>query len=255
MTAFLALALQVATKAVNRAAEPRGEILRAVERVADRLAGARAWYGPELRLVVLPEYVLTGFPMGESAAEWLAKAALAPDGAEYALLGEVAARHSVFLAGNAYESDPHFPELYFQTSFILGPGGDVVLRYRRLHSMFSPTPYDVWDEYLEIYGIDAVFPVAATEIGNLACVASEEILYPELARVLALRGAEVFCHSTSEISAPHLTPKAVARRARAVENLACVVSANSGGLDGLPIPRDSTNGGSELIDHEGRALA
>jgi predicted amidohydrolase len=255
MTAFRALALQVATQAVNGAADPRGEILRAVERVAAHLAGARAWYGPELRLVVLPEYVLTGFPMGESVAEWLAKAALAPDGAEYALLGEVAAGHSVFLAGNAYESDPHFPGLYFQASFILGPDGGVVLRYRRLHSMFSPTPYDVWDEYLDIYGIEAVFPVAFTEIGNLACVASEEILYPELARVLALRGAEVFCHSTSEIAAPGLTQKAVARRARAVENLAYVVSSNSGGLDGLPIPRDSTNGGSELIDFEGRGLA
>ncbi|MFI6480925.1 nitrilase-related carbon-nitrogen hydrolase [Nonomuraea sp. NPDC050663] len=253
--AFRALALQIATKAVNGTADPREEIMRAIGRAGTAVAGARAWAGPELRLVVLPEYFLTGFPMGESVAGWRDLAAIAPDGPEYAALGEIASRHQVFLSGNAYESDPHFPELYFQTSFILDPAGEVILRYRRLHSMYSPSPYDVWDRYLEIYGIDAVFPVARTEIGALACIASEEILYPELARALALRGAEVFCHSTSEIASPSLTPKAVARRARAVENLAYVVSANSGGLDGIPIPRDSTNGGSELLDFEGRVLA
>lgn len=251
MTAYRALALQLATRAITA----REQIDDAIARVDEQVRGARAWLGPDLRLVVLPEYVLTGFPMRHDVARWRELACLAPGGPEYAALGRVAARHEVFLSGNAYESDPHFPDLYFQASFIIDPSGEMILRYRRLHSMYSPTPYDVWDRYLEVYGIDAVLPVARTELGNLACIASEEILYPELARALALRGAEVFCHSTSEASAPELTPKAVGRRARALENLAYVVSANSGGLDGIPIPRDSTNGGSELIDFQGRAMA
>jgi hypothetical protein len=64
----------------------------------------------------------------------------------------------LFLAGNAYELDRHFPGLYFQTSFVIAPSGDVVLRYRRLNSMFAPTPHDVWSKYLDIYGLDGVFP-------------------------------------------------------------------------------------------------
>ncbi|TDE35526.1 nitrilase [Nonomuraea mesophila] len=255
MTAFTALALQVETRAVNAAADPRAEIAAAVERIAERVRGSAAWLGPGLRLVVLPEYVLTGFPMRESLAEWRERAALDPDGPEYRALGEIAARHGLFLCVNAYERDEHFPELYFQSSVILSPQGEAVLRYRRLHSMFTPTPYDVWERYLDVYGIDGVLPVARTEIGNLAVLASEEVLMPELARALALRGAEVFCHPTSEASSPELTPKAIARRARAVENHACVVSANSGGLSGIAIPGDSTNGGSEVLDHEGRVLA
>ncbi|WP_188197306.1 nitrilase-related carbon-nitrogen hydrolase [Nonomuraea sp. SYSU D8015] len=255
MTAFTALALQVRTTAVNAAADPRAEIATAVGRIGAQLAGSKAWLGPDLRLVVLPEYVLTGFPMRESFTEWRERAALDPDGPEYASLAELAARHEVFLCVNAYERDEHFPDLYFQASVILSPGGEAVLRYRRLHSMFTPTPYDVWDRYLELYGLDGVLPVARTEIGNLAVLASEEILMPELARALALRGAEVFCNPSSEASSPELTPKAIARRARAVENLAYVVSANTGGLAGIAIPGDSTNGGSELIDHEGRVLA
>ncbi|MEV0198753.1 nitrilase-related carbon-nitrogen hydrolase [Nonomuraea sp. NPDC050691] len=198
--------------------------------------------------MVLPEYAMTGFPLGESVAEWRVKAALDPDGAEYRALAQVARDHDVYLCVNAYETNSHVPELYFQATVVFSPAGEPVLRYRRLHSMFTPSPCDVWDRYLEIYGIDGVLPVARTEIGNLAVVASEEILHPELARALALRGAEILVNPTSEASSPALTPKAIARRARAVENLAYVVSANSGGLVGISIPGDSTNGGSELID-------
>ncbi|NVI92761.1 nitrilase-related carbon-nitrogen hydrolase [Actinomadura sp. BRA 177] len=255
--AYRALALQTSTRCVSGlpVADARAAITAAIARVGAQVRASRAWIGTDLRLVVLPEYVLTGFPLGDPVPAWLERAALAPGGAEYEALGEIARDQDVHLAGNAYESDPHFPDLYFQASFVIDPAGEVVLRGRRLYSMYSPTPYDVWDRYLDAYGPDSVLPVARTEIGNLAAISSEEILYPELARALALRGAEVLCHPTSEASSPVLPPKAVARRARAIENLAYVVSANSGGLTGIPIPADSTSGGSEIIDFEGRALA
>lgn len=255
--AYRAVCLQIATQAVNALPVPaaREAIRNGITAIADRVGGALGWIGPDCRLVVLPEYVLTGFPMGHAVPAWAAKAAIAPDGPEYDRLGEIAAEHRIFLAINAYETDQAFPALYFQASVVLGPSGDVVLRYRRLHSLYSPSPYDVLDAYLDAYGRDALFPVARTEIGALAAVASEEILHPELSRTFALRGAEVLLHSTSEIASPELTPKAVARRARAIENTAYVVSTNSGGLTGIAIPADSTNGGSEIIDFTGRRLA
>jgi predicted amidohydrolase len=117
--------------------------------------------------------------------------------------------------------------------------------------MFAPTPHDVWDRYLELYGLDGVFPVADTAIGRLAAIASEEILYPEIARALALRGAEVFVHSTSEVGSTRLTPKDVAKRARAIENLAYVVSANSGGFLDSDLAAHSTDGMSKIVDFLG----
>lgn len=255
--AYRALALQTATHSVTglTVAGARASIDASIARIAAQVRGSRAWIGPDLRLVVLPEYVLTGFPMGEPIPLWRDKAALAPGGPEYEALAAIARDQDLYLVVNAYESDRHFPELYFQACVILGPSGDVVLRARRLYSMYSPTPYDVWSRYLDVHGPDAILPVARTPIGNLAAVASEEILYPELARSLALRGAEVLCQPTSEVSSPLPTPKSIARRARAIENLAYLVSANSGGLSGTAIPADSTSGGSELIDFEGRVLA
>ena len=255
---YRALALQVVCQAVNGAetrAEAQRQMLASVERIGAQLGASKAFIGPDCRLVVLPEYFLTSFPLGEPIEAWGQKAAVEMDGPVYDALGRVAQAHGVFLSGNAYELDDHFPGLYFQTSFCLDPSGDVVLRYRRLNSMFTPTPHDVLDRYLDVYGADGLFPVADTEIGRLAAVASEEILYPEVARALALRGAEVLLHSTSEPFGYDSAPKDIAKQARALENLAYVVSANSAGITGTPIPASSTDGGSKVLDYEGRVLA
>ncbi|MEJ2084293.1 MAG: nitrilase-related carbon-nitrogen hydrolase [Acidobacteriota bacterium] len=255
---FRAVALQITCRSVNRFSAPadaRAAIADSIRRLDAQIGGAVGWIGGDTRLVVVPEYFLTGFPMGETAQEWAEKACLEIDGKEYEALGEIAQRHGIFLAGNAYELDSSFPGLYFQVSFILGPSGDVVLRYRRLNSMFSPTPHDVWDRYLELYGLEGVFPVAKTEIGNLAAVASEEILYPEVARCMALRGAEVLVHSTCEVASPRPTPKGITKVARAIENMAYVVSANTAGMEGIPIPGASSDGGSQVIDYRGLVLA
>jgi len=259
---YHALALQVTTESVSGlgdAAAVRAAISRNIERVGRAAAGSiafvRQYDGGTVRLVVLPEYSLTGAPTPGPFRNWRALAALAPDGPEYSALGELAARLGTWLAGNAYEADPHFPELYFQASFIVAPAGSVVLRYRRLISLYSPSPYDVLDRYLDIYGAEGLFPVADTELGRLAAVASEEILYPEIARCHAMRGAELFVHSTSEMGSPRATAKDIAKRARAAENLAYLVSANAAGVRGTAVPAQSSTGMSKIVDYEGRVIA
>lgn len=256
-TAYRALALQTSCCSLAGVAdrsEARAMMRDAITRIGAQIAGSVAFIGPDCRLVVLPEYALTGHPLGEPPAVWADRAAIDPDGAEVEALAAIARDRNIFLAVNAYETDKNFPDLFFQSSFVIDPVGETILRYRRLNSMFTPTPHDVWDRYLDLYGIDGVFPVARTAIGALACIASEEILFPEVARCLAVRGAEVFLHSTSEVGSPLLTPKQIARRARAIENLTYVVSANSAGIVGSPIPGASTDGGSQIVDYEGRVL-
>ena len=257
-TSYRAVGLQTTCRAIascRTTEEARTRIGENIERVARQIPSTIAWTGPDTRLIVLPEYLLTGFPTRETADEWISRACLSEGCSEYEELGAVAEKNAIFLAGNAYEFDAHFPGIFFQTSFVIDPSGDVVLRYRRLNSMYSPTPHDVWDAYLDRYGLDGVFPVAKTEIGRLAAVASEEILYPELTRCLAMRGAEVIVHSTCEVGSPRSTPKGIAKRARAIENLVYVVSANTAGMEGLDLPGASADGGSVVIDHKGRVLA
>ncbi|MDA9108845.1 hypothetical protein N9X63_07060 [Woeseiaceae bacterium] len=256
-THYMALCLQLNCPTINRLSveESRKSMMKTIKKISFHLNGSKLLIGNDTRLVVLPEYFMTGYPLGESIQEWTEKAAIDIDGPEYDALSNIAQKNNVFLSGNAYEKDSEFPGLYFQTSFIINSSGDLILRYRRLISLYAPTPHDVWDRYLEVYGYDAIFPVANTEIGKLACCASEEILYPEICRAHTLRGAEIILHSSSEIASNDLTPKDITKRARAIENLIYVVSCNSGGIQNSPIPTNSVDGMSKIIDFHGNILA
>ncbi|HSJ78425.1 MAG TPA: nitrilase-related carbon-nitrogen hydrolase [Erythrobacter sp.] len=259
---FSAMAMQLTARSLERLPDTAGARAAILAHIAEIEAQIRTsaifvaqYSGKPVKLVVLPEYLFTSYPGRISIPDFAARVGFAADGPEYAALGKVAGRLGMFLAGNAYETDTAFPDFYFQTSFIISPSGEVVLRYRRLLSMFAPSPHDVWEAYLDKYGIEGVFPVARTEIGNLACIASEEILYPEIARAMALRGAEVFCHSSSEIGSPLATNKDIAKQARAFENLAYVVSANTAGISGTAMPLASADGNSQVVDWKGRIVA
>lgn len=259
---YAAVAMQLTARSVEGAADRAAASQAMLAQIAELGPKLRAasvfiqqYTGVPVRLAVLPEYLLTSYPGRISIPDFAAKAALDSDGPEYEAIGRIAQEQKLFLAVNAYERDTHFPGLYFQASVVFDPSGAAVLRYRRLNSMFAPTPHDVWSKYLDIYGVEGVFPVARTEIGNLSAIASEEILYPEIARAHALRGAEIFVHSSSEIGSPLATPKAIARRARAFENIAYVVSANTAGIAGTALPAASADGNSAVVDYKGQVIA
>jgi predicted amidohydrolase len=259
---YTAVALQVSVKAVNRCTDresSRARIRENIDRIAEYTTTAthflRFFYGLPVRLVGLPEYCLTSFPLGQSPAEWRDRACLEYNGPEYEALGAIAQKNNIFLAGNVYEIDPNFADLYFQTSFIIGPNGDVIVRYRRLTSCFEPTPHDVWEKYLDLYGMEGVFPVADTEIGKLGTIASEEILYPEITRCLVMRGMEVLLHPTSEPGSAERTIKETCRLARAIENQIFVVSSNSASIDDTPLPPFTCSAMSKIVDFNGHILA
>ena len=259
---YAAVAMQLAARSVERAKSPeeaRAQIMAHIGELEGQIRSASIFItqygGAPVKLAVLPEYLFTSYPGRISIPDFAKLAAFAPDGAEYEALGKLAQNLKMFIAGNAYETDTNFPDLYFQASFVIAPNGNVVLRYRRLNSLYAVTPHDVWSKYLDIYGLDGVFPVARTEIGNLAAIASEEILYPEIARAHAMRGAEIFVHSSSEIGSPNATPKMIAKRARAFENMAYIVSANTAGITNTALPLASADGNSMVVDWKGNVIA
>lgn len=254
--AYKVLTLQVNSPAVTRLSSretAEAHMLGTIDRLDQQLTMALGQLGRDTLLVVTPEAFLTGAPTTESIAEWRDKAALEIDGPVYNALSALVQHHQVYFCGNAYEQDNYFPELFFQTSFIIGPNGDVLLRYRRLNATGIPTPHDVWELYLDAYGYDSLFPVAKTNIGNLACLAGDDLLYPEMARCLTLRGAEVLLHTTAETNNLQPSYRSIARQARAAENMAYLVSANTAGsTDGL-LPL--AGGGSKIVDPRGLILA
>jgi len=259
---YTAGGMQISCKAVNAcpdkasAIEVRRHTINKIRSYVTANVGFVDFYqGSKVKVVVLPEYILSGFLLGESHEAWHDKACIEYDGWEYEELGKIAQDCGIYLSGNVYEIDPNFPELYFQTCFIIAPNGNVELRYRRLSSAFEMTPHDVLDKYLDIYGIEGLFPVLDTPYGRLGCIASEEIMWPELVRALCLRGTEVLLHPTSEPGSPKMTDRQVARKARALENHIYIVAANTASIEDTPIPAYTCSANSCVVDYKGDTMA
>ncbi len=217
---------------------------------------------PHPALLVLPEFSFQGPPRGESVEQWINKACYTVPGPITEPLQDLARQFGVFIGGNQFEFDPTWKSRYFNTSFIIDGAGEVILRYRRIHTAQWVSPHDFLDQYLEHYGFDGLWPVVDTDLGRMATLACGEIMVPEAARTLMLRGAEILVHPTNEpISEAEEAAKVVA----AAANMMYVVSTNVAGpigfSDGEPLnseeggPEPILGGSSRIVDYMGNTLA
>ena len=174
-THYRAVAVQLRCDAINACAgrdASQALIDAALDRALTSIRGAIAFLGRDARLFVLPEYFLTSFPVHETAEEWIAKGCLRVPGPETDRIGRFCTAAGVWVAGNSYEADAQWPGRFFQASWIVGPEG-LVLKYRRLNSLYAASPHDVWTRYRERHGLREVFPVADTPIGLLIMTVRE----------------------------------------------------------------------------------
>ena len=209
----------------------------------------------DVKLAVFSEYGIIGQYRPRSVDEWLALAETIP-GDVTDQIGRKAKERGCYIVGNLYERDDDWPGRLFNTSFIIDPDGQIILKYRKnngpnnLNTTYTG-PGDVYTEYTERYGEDSMFPVADTEIGRLGCLTCTDVVFPEMARCLALRGAEVLIHPTAEPYAPEGEAWDVLRRARAYENLCYFLSVNCGAFVGSNRPTGGYRGMTQVIDYMG----
>ena len=217
---------------------------------------------PTTRLLVLPEFALQGSD-GPHPHEYWERVGIRVPGPETGRLGAFARECNVYVCAMVFEYDPEWPLRYFNTSIIVSPQGEIVLRYRKLQCadlnglLNVTTPGNVFTRYVERYGYGALVPVVDTPIGRLGTLICFDSNWPELWRALALKGAEVICNPTSEIHSDRRPPWYAAKRAHAAENRVYVASANAGSEQfrpGAPVT-GMNRGHSALIDFDGRLAA
>lgn len=204
------------------------------------------------RLVVLPEFVLQGPPRSTPASQWIDKACATIPGPITDRLAEFARARGIYIAGNHFEVDPRWPDRYFNSSFLLDPKGEVILRYRRINTASWTSPHDILDLYRDAYGEDGIFPVVDTELGKLAIFPCGEVNVPELSRVFMLRGAEVLLHPHN---GPVTVPSEAAKTCRAAENMCYLISANVAGGIGFSADGKELGGHSRIVDYLGNDAA
>lgn len=204
------------------------------------------------KLVVMPEFALQGPPHDMPVAQWIDLACCTIPGPITEPFQKFAQAHRIYIGGHQFDCDPEWPGRYFNTCFLIGPSGDVILRYRRINTAAFPSPHDFMDAYLARHSMAEVFPVADTELGRLAMIPCGEINVPEVARVYMMQGAEVMLHPTNS---PRRAAQEAAKVVRAAENMVYVVSANVAGSIGFSFDGAIPGGRSHIIDYLGRTLA
>ena len=235
----------------------RADALREnLERACDHVQAAHRYH--KSKIVVFPEFFLHGFAPGRTNVDWIS-ASLRIPGPETAALAKVAKACNCYVAGMLYDVIDTFPGRFWNTAIVVTPQGEIGLTYRKLYAMTGKTrPGDVYDEYIRRFGgPKSLFPVLRTPYGNLGCLVCYDINFPEVTRCLALGGAEIFLHISSEGHSGYHLPDGgweMARKVRAYENIAYLAMSNCGPtLDGDAAPGMS-HGHSQIIDFNGKVL-
>ncbi len=252
--------------------EKPGDALRNVKRInefIDTATTVGAWEGAPVRLVVIPEMAIQGLVAnrpGNRALE--AKFAMDIPGPETEELGKKARELDTYIAAELYMvRDNDFPDRYFNIAFIVSPKGEIVYKRCKATSdayeggmLGNVNPHDVYDEWIEKKGkgnaMDAFFPVARTEIGNIGIAICHEGVYPEVVRGLAMNGAEIIIRPTLIEPGVMTGGWELQNRAHAMFNQVVVVAPNLGPeirKDGGM--QDLFGGRSMIVNHRGDILA
>jgi predicted amidohydrolase len=219
-----------------------------------------------MKLAVFPEFFLTGpvSPLGNKLGHIADKIGVTFPGPEMDQIAKFAQDTKCYMAGGVFEYDPAWPNRFFNSAFIYDDHGKLIHLYRKIHCGdamgFLPdtTPGSVYDQYVQKYGYERLFPVADTPIGRLATVICFDNNFPETHRAMAMRGAEVIIHPTSEPHGAHRQGWDAARLMRGFENTAYVVTAGHGGeyfLKDRVVPSARARGYSKIVNFDGSVQA
>lgn len=169
------------------------------------------------RLVVFPECAVTGYTVG-SLDEARALAQPADGDALRAIATRCAARNIHCVIGTLLAEG----DRVHNAALLIGPSGPIGA-YLKAH-----LPYCGADRFINKG--DTGFHVFDTAIGRVGMLICYDLRFPEAARTLALRGADIIALPTNWPTGAETAPEFVAR-ARAFENRVFVIACNRVGVE------------------------
>lgn len=190
-------------------------------------------------IIVLPELFNTGYTF-TSRKEALRLAEKAEKGPTSETLAELSERmKSTIIAGFAEKSDS---EVY--NSALVLSRGELLGVYRKAHLFYR--------EKIWFAQGNMGFRVFNTADGNIGVMICFDWIYPEAARILALKGAEVIAHP-SNLVLPGLGQKGM--WIRALENKVFTITANRVGTENRGEDKFRFTGRSQIVSPKMEILA
>ncbi|KQX26598.1 hydratase [Variovorax sp. Root434] len=180
-------------------------------------------------IAVLPELANTGYVFS-SRREAFELAEAVPDGESASAWIDVARRCKIHVVAGIAE---RVEDRLYNAAIVAGPKG-YIGTYRKLH---------LWgDEHLFFESGDLGLPVFHTEIGRLGAVICYDGWFPEVYRLLAMRGADIVCMPTNWVPMP-----GQAGEHMAMANTLAMANAHSNGLNIICADRIGTERGQPFI--------
>jgi predicted amidohydrolase len=178
------------------------------------------------KLVVLPE-VWTG--LGYSTKTFHQRIAEPIPGPTTTLLAEKAKHYGMTIIGSMYEARGG---RYYNSAPVMSPDGQILGKYWKTHLFDAPNRMDIASGMRESDRVEAGsdLPVYQTTIGPVGVSVCSDLRFPEVYRVLALKGAKVIVCASAFLS-PRLDHWEFFLRARAAENQCWVVASGQVGIE------------------------
>ena len=175
-------------------------------------------------------------------------------------LGALAKELGITIVGSVFER--RAPGLYHNTAVVLDRAGRLAGRYRKMHIPDDPGYYE---KFYFTPGDQGFTPIGS-DVGKLGVLVCWDQWYPEAARLMALRGAEVLLYPTAIGWDPHDTEAERSRqhdawrtiqRAHAIANGVPVIVCNRVGHEPDPSggPGIKFWGSSFIVGPQGEILA
>lgn len=214
--------------------DKQDNLLRSIDFIAEAAAG-------NSELICFPEFQMAFSPAKQSAKE-LASVAEAVDGEFVTALSRAARKNRIGVVASIYEKSA--VEKVFDTALILSPAGDVSSIYRKVHL------YDAlgFRESAKLAKGKAIKDPVRTSAGTIGLMVCYDLRFPELSRILALKGANVLVAPSAwvqgEMKEEHWQTMV---KARAIENGSYLVAPDQVG--------NIYCGRSMVVDPFGKVLA
>ena len=190
--------------------EPRfGEVKKNIEKVEKGLHPIKE------ALIVLPELFNTGYQF-TSQEELASLAEEIPGGLTTARLADLARKNLLHIVAGITEREG---DNFYNSAVLIGPYG-YLAHYRKVHLFMEEKQwFTAGDKGWEVYDI------GPAKIGLMICF---DWIFPEVARTLALKEAEIICHP-SNLLIPFLGQRAMI--VRAIENMVYTITCNRTGWE------------------------
>ena len=191
-------------------------------------------------LVVLPELANSGCDLGPRERA-LDLAEEVPGGPTVLAWTEVAEEAGICVVGGLLEREG---DTLHNSAVLLGPG--VAGRYRKTH---------LWDREKLLYEPGLELPVFNAPLGRIGLLICYDAWFPEAARTLALKGAQIICVPSN--APDDWVPEHHRRGDLAMLNVHCIAAANASRIFAAAANRvsDGYLGRSCVVDVTGGVLA